>query len=238
MRRIVVPSATSSRTMVHISARLRGSRPVVGSSRKTISGRDTSVIARSSRRRMPPEYVASGLRAASVRSNRSSSSATRSLPARRPRWRRSVMRRRFSSPVMRASTAENWPVTPIAARTAAASRTTSCPATRTVPPSGRSSVERMWIIVVFPAPLGPSRAKTPPGGDVEVDAVEHDLVAERLREGDGLDGRGHRRSFLGSMRRPPSRSTRRRAGGGQVRRRAAAPAGARCTVMSPYPVRA
>ena len=26
---------------------------------------------------------------------------------------------------------------------------------------------------------------------------EHDLVAERFREGDGLDGRGHCRSFLG-----------------------------------------
>ena len=35
--------------------RLRGSRPVVGSSRKMIRGSPTRVMARSSRRRMPPE---------------------------------------------------------------------------------------------------------------------------------------------------------------------------------------
>ena len=36
-------------------ARLRGSRPVVGSSRNSTGGRATSAAARSSRRRMPPE---------------------------------------------------------------------------------------------------------------------------------------------------------------------------------------
>ena len=81
VRRIVTPSATRSRMMSHITRRLRGSRPVVGSSRKMIRGSPTSVIARSSRRRMPPEYVIAGLAAASTRSNRSSSSATRCRPA-------------------------------------------------------------------------------------------------------------------------------------------------------------
>ncbi len=38
-------------------------------------------------------------------------------PAARPRWFRSAISRRFSSPVSSSSTAENWPVTPIAART-------------------------------------------------------------------------------------------------------------------------
>jgi hypothetical protein len=46
---------TSSRTMFHIVRRLRGSSPVVGSSRKMICGLVTSVIARSSLRRIPPE---------------------------------------------------------------------------------------------------------------------------------------------------------------------------------------
>jgi hypothetical protein len=41
--------------MSHIVRRLRGSSPVVGSSRKMISGLPTSVMARSSFRRMPPE---------------------------------------------------------------------------------------------------------------------------------------------------------------------------------------
>ena len=55
VRKIVTPSATSSRMMSHIVCRLRGSSPVVGSSRKITCGSPTSVIARSSRRRMPPE---------------------------------------------------------------------------------------------------------------------------------------------------------------------------------------
>ena len=52
----VTSSATSSRTMFHIVRRLRGSSPVVGSSRKMICGLVTSVIAKSSSfRRIPPE---------------------------------------------------------------------------------------------------------------------------------------------------------------------------------------
>ena len=63
-----------------------------------------------------------------------------------------------------------------AARSAAASRTTSRPATRAVPPSGGSSVVRMRTAVVLPAPLGPSRPSTVPGG-AEVDAAERLHVA-------------------------------------------------------------
>ena len=36
----------------------------------------------------------------------------------------------------------------------------------------------MRTIVVFPAPLGPSRAKIGAFGDREVDPVEHDVLAE------------------------------------------------------------
>src|SRR5690606_17737622 len=51
----VVPLSTSSRMTRHRSMRLRGSRPVVGSSRNSTGGSATSAQARSSRRRMPPE---------------------------------------------------------------------------------------------------------------------------------------------------------------------------------------
>ena len=51
----VEPSVTSRRTTSHMSSRLAGSRPVVGSSRKITDGRPTRLAARSSRRRMPPE---------------------------------------------------------------------------------------------------------------------------------------------------------------------------------------
>ena len=53
----VVPPAAIARTMSHTWLRLRGSRPVVGSSRKSSSGVTTRLAAMSSRRRMPPEYV-------------------------------------------------------------------------------------------------------------------------------------------------------------------------------------
>ena len=55
VRKMVTPPATSSRTICHMARRLRGSRPVVGSSRKITRGSPTRVIARSRRRCMPPE---------------------------------------------------------------------------------------------------------------------------------------------------------------------------------------
>ena len=60
-------------------------------------------------------------------------------PRARPRWCRSAISSRFSSPVSRLSTAENWPVTPIAARTASGSRATSWPATRDLAAVGARS---------------------------------------------------------------------------------------------------
>src|SRR3954453_12160599 len=52
------------------------------------------------------------------------------------------------------------------ARTASGSAATSCPPTRHSPASARINVDRMRTIVVFPAPLGPSREKTVPCGTV------------------------------------------------------------------------
>ena len=61
VRKIVTPPATSSWIVCHMPRRLRGSSPAVGSSRKMTRGSPTSVMARSRRRRMPPEYVDTGL---------------------------------------------------------------------------------------------------------------------------------------------------------------------------------
>jgi hypothetical protein len=160
----VIAPATSSRTTCHMVRRLRGSSPVVGSSRKITRGLATSVMARSSRRFMPPEYVDAGRPAASVSSNRSSSSSAVRRPVARPRCSRSAISSRFSRPVRKPSTAENWPVTPIAARTASGSAATSWPATRTVPASAGISVLRISTVVVLPAPFGPSSANTEPSG--------------------------------------------------------------------------
>ena len=92
------------------------------------------------------------------------------------------MRSRFSSPVSRLSTAENWPVTPIAARTASGSRARSWPATRTVAGVGvdqrREDLHGRGLAGAVRAEQGEDRAL----GDVEVDAVEYDRVAERLAQ--------------------------------------------------------
>ncbi len=53
----VVPPFASSLTVCHTSMRACGSSPVVGSSRKMIGGLPIRLIAMSSRRRIPPEYV-------------------------------------------------------------------------------------------------------------------------------------------------------------------------------------
>ena len=74
------------------------------------------------------------------------------------------MRSMFSSPVISPSTAENWPVTPIAARTACGSAARSWPPTCSSPASAVMRVERILTAVVLPAPFGPSREKTVPVG--------------------------------------------------------------------------
>ena len=83
---IVVPSRARSRSMSQSSLRLRGSSPVVGSSRNSTSGAATRLAARSSRRRMPPENVFTRRSAASARSKRSSSSSARRSASRFGRW--------------------------------------------------------------------------------------------------------------------------------------------------------
>ena len=72
--RIVTPSSTSWRTVSQSCSRLRGSSPVVGSSKKSRRGRSIMPMARSRRRRMPPEYVPARRCRASVRSKAASSS--------------------------------------------------------------------------------------------------------------------------------------------------------------------
>ena len=49
----------------------------------------------------------------------------------------------------------------------------------------------MWTVVVLPAPFGPEQREHAGGGDVEVERVEHELVAEGLGQPFELDGGGH-----------------------------------------------
>src|SRR5512146_173179 len=69
---------------------------------------------------------------------------------------------RFWVPVRSSSTEANWPGKPILSRTFSGWRKTSNPLTRAVPESGHSSVARILMAVVFPAPFGPRTACTVP----------------------------------------------------------------------------
>ena len=70
---------------------------------------------------------------------------------------------RLSRPVINGAALGFCETSPMLCRTAAGSRRTSWPATRTAPESGRDKVERMRTVVDFPAPLGPRRPKISPG---------------------------------------------------------------------------
>ncbi len=157
-----VPSATSERIASHNSARLRGSRPVVGSSKSSRRGRPTRLAPRSSRRRIPPEYVRTSRSPASARPRRSrTASAARRDPVRsRPKSRATISR--FSRPVIAGSTDAYCPASPITRRTERGSANASMPATCSDPEVGCSSVATAEMNVVFPAPFGPSRAVTRP----------------------------------------------------------------------------
>jgi len=180
VNRTVVPSRTSSRTTAQIWLRLRGSSPAVGSSRKRIRGSLRRLEARSSRRRIPPEYVRAGRSAASTRSKRSSNSPARRRASARDRPNRRPNISRFSRPVRISSTAANCPVRPSSSRTAEGSRTTSRPRTSARPASGTSSVARTRTRVVLPAPFGPSRPNTAPSGTARSTPASATVAPKRL----------------------------------------------------------
>ena len=104
--------------VVHIWPRVRGSSPVVGSSRKISGGRVIRLAARSSRRRMPPENCEIGLVGRLLEpelleqvARRSRGPCARCRPWSRPK---SI---RFSVAVRFSSTEAYWPVTPRSWRT-------------------------------------------------------------------------------------------------------------------------
>jgi hypothetical protein len=160
----VVPTAASARIICQTSLRPCGSSPVVGSSRNSTRGATIKLAARSSLRRMPPEYCRTGLASASVRANWLSSSSARCRAAPAGRWQSRPNMTRFWRPDKISSTAAFCPASPMRARTWDAWRATSKPATRACPESGRSKVARTRTAVVLPAPFGPSRPRTVPCG--------------------------------------------------------------------------
>ena len=77
---------------------------------------------------------------------------------------RSACSRRFCSAVRWPSSVGSWKTRPMWRRTASRWATTSKPLTRAVPDVGSARVQSMLIVVLLPAPLGPRKPKTSPGG--------------------------------------------------------------------------
>src|SRR3954462_5034727 len=131
--------------------------PGVGSSRKTISGRPCTPRTTSSRRRWPPERRSTRVRDCSVRPTAAiSSPVSRGVAWSQAKW--STVSRTLSA----APAPLDWPTTPTRSRHARPARAGSSPRTATSPPSRRRMPSRISTVVVFPAPLGPSSAKTSP----------------------------------------------------------------------------
>ena len=113
-------------------------------------------------------------------SNRSSSSAARASSHRAaasPESRPSITR--FSAPVSTSSTAADCPVSAMRCLHLARRGDDVEPRDPRTARVGRTSVVRMLIVVVLPAPLGPSRREHRARGDGEVEAVEHVGATER-----------------------------------------------------------
>ena len=136
----------------------RGSSPVVGSSRNTATGSFTNAVAIESRCRCPPD---SSLLRDFRLLNRPTLSSSSSAEARvsYSAAKRSIISYRFSWSKKLACCS----CTPIMDFTRRGSSDTLTPFTKASPESASRSPSIISIVVVLPAPLGPSIPKTSPG---------------------------------------------------------------------------
>src|SRR3954447_17318203 len=148
----------------HSSWRTCGSRPTVGSSSSSSRGRCTSARAMSSRRRMPPDSSSTFV---SRRSPRFATATARSTAARRsPRGTRyrCANTRRFCSTVSVMSRLSSCGTTPHSARATFDCPGSVYPSTSISPSSAIACAVSIRIVVLLPAPLGPSRPTHVPTG--------------------------------------------------------------------------
>mmetsp|Transcript_6811 Transcript_6811/g.19701 ORF Transcript_6811/g.19701 Transcript_6811/m.19701 type:complete len:285 (+) Transcript_6811:588-1442(+) len=158
----------SSLMMPHTICRFSGSRPVVGSSRYKMGGEPMTAMPIARRRRMPPESCPALAEKASP--SRRTATATRCTSARRVRaFVKPLVRQknsRCSSTVSSGQTTSNCGTMPSIEPSAWDSESMLKPPTKTWPAVLASMPLSTWIVVVLPAPLGPSSAKVSPKGIV------------------------------------------------------------------------
>src|SRR3954468_21702891 len=148
----------------HSSWRTCGSRPTVGSSSSSSRGRWTSARAMSSRRRMPPESSSTFVSRRSPRfaiSTARSSAARRSARGTRYRYAKTS---RFCSTASVMSRLSSCGTTPHSARATFDCRGSVYPSTSSSPSSAIACAVSIRIVVLLPAPLGPSSPTHVPTG--------------------------------------------------------------------------
>jgi len=128
----------------------------VGSSRNTTRGSWISARAIISRCCCPPESASTFAPALSANPSRSISPWARGSAAERGMPKYEAWKSRLSSTFSARSGLGRCGTTPIRRRTSTGRADTSTPSTRAWPPLGRTRVVRMPMVVVFPAPFGPS----------------------------------------------------------------------------------
>ena len=156
----MTPLSRSWRTRFHMSRRSSTSTPAVGSSRNRISGSWQSALAIITRRFMPPDSsMILALRLSQSDSSLSTFSTWAGLGAQpnRPRLKVTV-----AITLSKASVCSSCGTRPILRRGGAIVAPVSWPSTVTVPALGVTMPQTIEIIVVLPAPFGPSRAKISP----------------------------------------------------------------------------
>jgi len=161
-------------------APVRSRRSVVGSSRNSTCGRPTRLAARSTLRRMPPEWPWPSRRPGS------GPAACRSAP-------------RFAVPVRSSSSGAYWPVSPIRPRTASA---TSWPSTLARPRSVRSRATCPLPRSLADRECPPSRCQPAHSALPAVDGGWQLLVSRRHRGPDQHRGPGACVSGFGHVRWP------------------------------------
>ena len=163
VRMRVTSDSLSSRRRSQTKRRAAGSSPVVGSSRKSTRGSCMSARAIITRWLCPPEKKSGLSPARSSSPNWSSSSSARGSRSGAGMPWYAAWKMRLSRIEMERSRLLCCGTTASCARARTGSRTTSTPPMRAVPAVGRTRVVSIPTVVVFPAPLGPSRPKTSPG---------------------------------------------------------------------------
>mmetsp|Transcript_24326 Transcript_24326/g.75675 ORF Transcript_24326/g.75675 Transcript_24326/m.75675 type:complete len:206 (-) Transcript_24326:34-651(-) len=162
------PAALMSPMESHMPRRLRGSRPVVGSSRMATAGEPTMAQATQRRRLMPPLSVLGIESCFSCNLVAPRIFRTPFVAARPESPRMRAKRRMFSLTVRSSFKTVSCGQRPMVVAPPAAPPPTAVGRMSTEPPVGASSPVMQRIVVVLPAPLGPKRPSVAPAAAKKV----------------------------------------------------------------------